>query len=773
MGNNFKVCCGKARSIKQKFDADLRLVPQKAECLVTVDAFLEDLNKSGDSSSAQAPAWIDQLYTEEMAVLVSDLSGFTSTTRRFGIIHFASIIARKRQICLPILKHRGALRICTEADNLLVIFPDLVQAGKAAVEMQAAIAAYNASLDEWREHFKIRLNGIGVDCGKGIIIDKSENILGKAFRGAYHLGEDLCEDGVVLFSEEFKNKVETHEFFAGASFDLLEADVTCYTVKNAAGPLENVGHVDVNDSQYLVPGMLKLAQRHDPKCDIEAFDKAIQASNMKSSTVLMFHFDLQGSVEDSDSVEQTHVLDLKFKGLNLIHSILQKHSGHALEEMLYLFDSPVDAVLGALGAREAVDDFNSQQNSAAEKVLISGWGIHSGPILMFEGTDIHWGDPVNTSSKLGQDLATDGTLLVMPGVKELAESDSRCSNLSFEEQNLVRSNVGFQCYSVQMKPMDEGPAGEATGAADATAAALGAEKSTPEGAEPTTTGTTGESPTAGPSSASQPALAPPAQGVPAPAKPAPAFVPVEPQEPPEAASTSAAASSAKPAPVPAEPQNPPEAVSTSAAAPAPPAQGVSAPSAAPAPVLVEPQKPPEAVSTSAAAPAAPAAPEAETAKEVATPAATSAAPTGATVAQEPNKTPEPAATLAPAPVAEKAKEPATQAAPPAAPTAATEAQESKEPPEPAATAAPAPVDEKARELATPQATSAAAAPDAKAEPAAPGSATTASTNGKQEEPDAQHDNPANTKALEGEGPPAKEQGKSGPSESSTGEAASH
>jgi hypothetical protein len=49
------------------------------------------------------------------AVLVSDMKGFTSTTRRLGIIHFASLIARMRQLCLPVLHHRGALFIGNEA----------------------------------------------------------------------------------------------------------------------------------------------------------------------------------------------------------------------------------------------------------------------------------------------------------------------------------------------------------------------------------------------------------------------------------------------------------------------------------------------------------------------------------------------------------------------------------------------------------------------------------------------------------------------------------
>ena len=42
----------------------------------------------------------------------------------------------------------------------------------AAVEMKAIIDQYRESLSEDREYFKIKLNGVGLHCGKGLIIDK-------------------------------------------------------------------------------------------------------------------------------------------------------------------------------------------------------------------------------------------------------------------------------------------------------------------------------------------------------------------------------------------------------------------------------------------------------------------------------------------------------------------------------------------------------------------------------------------------------------------------
>ena len=107
-----------------------------------------------------------------VAILVSDLSGFTSTTRKWGIVHMASIIVRMRQLCLPCLTRRGAIYITTEADNFICIFADTVQAVLAGLEMQAVLDAYKESLSKEREHFKVKLNGVGVHCGKGVLLDK-------------------------------------------------------------------------------------------------------------------------------------------------------------------------------------------------------------------------------------------------------------------------------------------------------------------------------------------------------------------------------------------------------------------------------------------------------------------------------------------------------------------------------------------------------------------------------------------------------------------------
>ena len=72
-------------------------------------------------------------------------------------------------------------------------------------------------------------------------------------------------------------------------------------------------------------------------------------------------------------------------------------------------------------------------------------------MIFVEGTDIHWGDPVNTASKLGQDLATNGDLLVSQSVEELVKDHALLQEkegVHFESRLLKRSGVDFPAFCV-------------------------------------------------------------------------------------------------------------------------------------------------------------------------------------------------------------------------------------------------------------------------------------------------------------------------------------
>ena len=140
---------------------------------------------------------------------------------------------------MPIFERRGAIHISTEADNFIVIFKDTIQAVTAAIEMQNVLKAYTASLprnnvDKSKDkyHFRVRLNGIGIHCGKGVVIDKQDKMHGEVYNVAYHIGEDLCEDGNVMISREAMNRVKDAPYFKGnIRYEPTEDDADIFCLK--------------------------------------------------------------------------------------------------------------------------------------------------------------------------------------------------------------------------------------------------------------------------------------------------------------------------------------------------------------------------------------------------------------------------------------------------------------------------------------------------------------------------------------------------------------
>jgi len=51
--------------------------------------------------------------------------------------------------------------------------------------------------------------------------------------------------------------------------------------------------------------------------------------------------------------------------------------------------------------KERITAYNKDCKVHFDKIHLTGYGMHTGEMLFIEGSDIHWGDPVNTSSKLG------------------------------------------------------------------------------------------------------------------------------------------------------------------------------------------------------------------------------------------------------------------------------------------------------------------------------------------------------------------------------------
>lgn len=148
-----------------------------------------------DVDRAAIDARIQGHFRRPVAVLISDMSGFSRVTKSLGIIHFLAMIRRMQKICRPIIEGNGGNLVKCEADNLFCSFPTTVDATRAAIAMRAAVAA---DAEGRPEHDQIGLS-IGISWGEVLDID-GHDLFGDAVNMASKLGEDTASGGDILLT---------------------------------------------------------------------------------------------------------------------------------------------------------------------------------------------------------------------------------------------------------------------------------------------------------------------------------------------------------------------------------------------------------------------------------------------------------------------------------------------------------------------------------------------------------------------------------------------
>ena len=139
--------------------------------------------------------WQD--YGAEYAVFVLDMSGFSLLTRKYGIVHYLSMVRRMQLTTEPIVKSYHGHMIKYEADNCFAVFPEPLSAVNAAIAMQHAFTAANLLTSE---DLDIHI-ACGIDYGKLLIISH-EDCFGDPVNRASKMGEDLAAAGEILVTRE-------------------------------------------------------------------------------------------------------------------------------------------------------------------------------------------------------------------------------------------------------------------------------------------------------------------------------------------------------------------------------------------------------------------------------------------------------------------------------------------------------------------------------------------------------------------------------------------
>ena len=155
-------------------------------------------------------------YQREMAVLALDMSSFSLSVRRNGVVSHLCQIRRMQLLTEPVIDaHRGQL-LKYEADNLLAVFDDAADAVAAAVAINHAI---DASPD-WCANAPPLAVSIGIDWGPMLVLP-GEDCFGDPVNVAHKLGEDIAGPGEILVTQRVRDRLA-----AQSEFKLVQANLS-------------------------------------------------------------------------------------------------------------------------------------------------------------------------------------------------------------------------------------------------------------------------------------------------------------------------------------------------------------------------------------------------------------------------------------------------------------------------------------------------------------------------------------------------------------------
>lgn len=170
--------------------------------------FFELIDRINAGEQAERAALERELlgtYQRDKAVLALDMSGFSLTVRRSGILSYLCCIRSMQRLMEPLVPRFGGDLIKFEADNLLAVFDRPADAVKAAMAMHDAVAAGAAGA-----RGVAMAVGIGLDYGPVLLIP-GQDCYGDAVNIAYKLGEDVAQPGETLMTRTMGDMLAGHQ----------------------------------------------------------------------------------------------------------------------------------------------------------------------------------------------------------------------------------------------------------------------------------------------------------------------------------------------------------------------------------------------------------------------------------------------------------------------------------------------------------------------------------------------------------------------------------
>jgi class 3 adenylate cyclase len=155
-------------------------------------------------------------FGRTLAVMFTDLVGFSRVVQAFGIVHFLQLIQESEALFQPLIAAHGGHCLKHEGDSLLVVFDKPERALAAARAMVLATQVANAPARAPEDRIEIC---IGLGYGTVLRMDDNE-VWGAEVNAASKLGEEVAKGGEIWVTDAFRDAVPELPFVqSGALFE--------------------------------------------------------------------------------------------------------------------------------------------------------------------------------------------------------------------------------------------------------------------------------------------------------------------------------------------------------------------------------------------------------------------------------------------------------------------------------------------------------------------------------------------------------------------------
>jgi adenylate cyclase len=186
----------------------LSATPNQGPAMKKLSAFLDEKLDAKPEAQAAIDERIKKAFEKPLAVMITDMSGFTELTKKRGILGFLVEIRRLQRMAEPVITKHGGLWIKADADDLFVVHTQAASMFALAKGLQEAVAASNKATGDTM--------GLGIGLGYGPTLQiGDEDIWGDSVNTSSKLGEDTAKATEILVSEAFYEQLKLEKKNAG------------------------------------------------------------------------------------------------------------------------------------------------------------------------------------------------------------------------------------------------------------------------------------------------------------------------------------------------------------------------------------------------------------------------------------------------------------------------------------------------------------------------------------------------------------------------------